>query len=30
MSADRGEYGGHFWAPLLGEYGGHFWAPVTG
>jgi len=29
MSADMGEYGGHFWAPLLGEYGGHFWAPVT-
>jgi hypothetical protein len=30
MSADMGEYGGHFWLPLLGEYGGHFWAPVTG
>jgi len=30
MIADLGEYGGHFWAPLLGEYGGHFWAPVTG
>jgi len=30
MRADMGEYGGHFWAPLLGEYGGHFWAPVTG
>jgi hypothetical protein len=30
MIADMGEYGGHFWAPLLGEYGGHFWAPVTG
>jgi hypothetical protein len=25
-----GEYGGHFWAPVLGEYGGHFWAPVPG
>ena len=30
MIADMGEYGGHFWRPLLGEYGGHFWAPVTG
>jgi hypothetical protein len=30
MTADMGEYGGHFRASLLGEYGGHFWAPVTG
>ena len=29
MIVDMGEYGGHFWLPLLGEYGGHFWAPVT-
>jgi hypothetical protein len=28
--ANRGEYGGHFGAPVtMGEYGGHFGAPVT-